>query len=77
MFKYYETKNFLVKTFGTVILMVFITGLFNTSKVFADEPGSVFYGEGMMMMDYLDHMQKNMDLLNIQYLAMLKKVYKN
>ena len=54
--KYYETKNFLVKTLGVAILMVFITGLFTTSKVFADEPGSVFYGEDMTMMDYLDHM---------------------
>ena len=43
--KYYETKNFLVKTLGVAILMV-ITGLFSTSKVFADEPGSVFLWGG-------------------------------
>ena len=46
MLKYYETKNFLVKALGVAILMVFITGLFTTSKVFADEPGSVFLWGG-------------------------------
>ncbi len=40
--KYYETKNFLVKTLGVAILTVFMAVLFSTSKVFADEPGSVF-----------------------------------
>ena len=44
--KYYETKNYLVKTLGVAILMVFITGLFTTSKVLADEPGSVFLWGG-------------------------------
>ena len=42
--KYYENKNF--KALGVAILMVFITGLFTTSKVFADEPGSVFLWGG-------------------------------
>ena len=44
--KYYETKNFLVKILGVAILTVFVTGLFTTSKVFADEPGSVFLWGG-------------------------------
>ena len=44
--KYYENKNFLLKALGVAILMVFITGLFTTSKVFADEPGSVFLWGG-------------------------------
>ena len=42
----YESKNFLVKNLGMAILMVFITGFFSTSKVFADEPGSVFQWGG-------------------------------
>ncbi len=44
--KYYETKNFLVKTLGVAILTVFMAVLFSTSKVFADEPGSVFLWGG-------------------------------
>ena len=44
--KYYETKSFLVKALSVAIMTVFMTMSFTTSKVFADEPGSVFLWGG-------------------------------
>jgi len=44
--KYYETKSFLVRTLSVAIMTVFMTVSFTTSKVFADEPGSVFLWGG-------------------------------
>ena len=44
--KYYETKSFLVRALSVAIMTVFMTVSFTTSKVFADEPGSVFLWGG-------------------------------
>ena len=46
MQRYNEIKDFFVKTVIVMLSFVFIAGVTSTTKVFADEPGSVFLWGG-------------------------------